>query len=259
MKARLLVMGAALLLAVVLACGGTAWADQTSAPVDPSVLTELDAGNGDTSGTGDRLRDLRPPRRSDRRDQPGDDERLAGADRRRLGRCDLDLARHPRKRCPTSTTSPPTCRPSAPTTRAASTSPTRPSASATSRRRPPAASTAPASASPSSTAAPPTFPTSTPGTAVAGRRLGRLRQPPPQPVRRRRSRHVRRRADRRQRRDVAADRPGRQGHGAVPRRRARRQHRLAQGPRQPRPGPGLLADRRHRLGDRAPLRSTTSG
>ena len=46
MKARFLVMGAALLLAVSLACGGTAWADQGSAPVDPSVLTELDAAGG---------------------------------------------------------------------------------------------------------------------------------------------------------------------------------------------------------------------
>jgi serine protease AprX len=46
MKARLFVIGAAVLLAVVLALGGTAWADQASAPVDPSVLTELDAGNG---------------------------------------------------------------------------------------------------------------------------------------------------------------------------------------------------------------------
>ena len=41
MKARFLVMGAALLLAIVLVWGGTAWADQ-AAPVDPSVLTELD-------------------------------------------------------------------------------------------------------------------------------------------------------------------------------------------------------------------------
>ena len=46
MKARFFVIGAALLLAVVLALGGTAWADQASAPVDPSILTELDAGNG---------------------------------------------------------------------------------------------------------------------------------------------------------------------------------------------------------------------
>ena len=46
MKARFLVMGAALLLAIVLVWGGTAWADQ-AAPVDPSVLTELDAvGSG---------------------------------------------------------------------------------------------------------------------------------------------------------------------------------------------------------------------
>ena len=30
----------------MLALGGTAWADQASAPVDPSILTELDAGNG---------------------------------------------------------------------------------------------------------------------------------------------------------------------------------------------------------------------
>jgi len=43
MKARFLVMVAALLLAVGLVWGGTAWADQGSAPVDPSVLTELDA------------------------------------------------------------------------------------------------------------------------------------------------------------------------------------------------------------------------
>ena len=43
MKARFLVMGAALLLAIVLVWGGTAWADQ-AAPVDPSVLTELDSG-----------------------------------------------------------------------------------------------------------------------------------------------------------------------------------------------------------------------
>ena len=47
MKRRFLVVAAALLVAVVLAWGGTAWADQTSAQVDPSVLTELDAvGNG---------------------------------------------------------------------------------------------------------------------------------------------------------------------------------------------------------------------
>ena len=46
MKARFLVMVAALLLAIVLVWGGTAWADQASAPVDPSVLTELDAGGG---------------------------------------------------------------------------------------------------------------------------------------------------------------------------------------------------------------------
>jgi serine protease AprX len=45
MKARFLVMGAALLLAIVLVWGGTAWADQ-AAPVDPSVLTELDNGGG---------------------------------------------------------------------------------------------------------------------------------------------------------------------------------------------------------------------
>ncbi len=43
MKARFFVMVAALLLAISLACGATAWADQGSAPVDPSVLTELDA------------------------------------------------------------------------------------------------------------------------------------------------------------------------------------------------------------------------
>ena len=48
MKARFLVMAAALLLAIVLAWGGTAWADQGSAPVDPSVLTELDAAAGAT-------------------------------------------------------------------------------------------------------------------------------------------------------------------------------------------------------------------
>ncbi len=48
MKARFLVMVAALLLAIVLAWGGTAWADQGSAPVDPSVLTELDAAGGGT-------------------------------------------------------------------------------------------------------------------------------------------------------------------------------------------------------------------
>ena len=47
MKARFLVMVAALLLAIVLAWGGTAWADQ-AAPVDPSVLTELDAAGGGT-------------------------------------------------------------------------------------------------------------------------------------------------------------------------------------------------------------------
>ena len=46
MKARFLVMVAALLLAIGLVWGGTAWADQASAPVDPSVLTELDAGGG---------------------------------------------------------------------------------------------------------------------------------------------------------------------------------------------------------------------
>ena len=46
MKARFLVMVAALLLAVSLAYGGTAWADQGSTPVDPSVLTELDAAGG---------------------------------------------------------------------------------------------------------------------------------------------------------------------------------------------------------------------
>ncbi|MGZ4725848.1 MAG: S8 family serine peptidase, partial [Ilumatobacteraceae bacterium] len=40
-------MVAALLLAIVLAWGGTAWADQ-AAPVDPSVLTELDAAGGGT-------------------------------------------------------------------------------------------------------------------------------------------------------------------------------------------------------------------
>ena len=48
MKAKLFVMGAAVLLAVVLAMGGTAWADQGSAPIDPSVLTELDAASGGT-------------------------------------------------------------------------------------------------------------------------------------------------------------------------------------------------------------------
>ena len=48
MKAKLFVMGAAVLLAMILAMGGTAWADQGSAPVDPSVLTELDAANGGT-------------------------------------------------------------------------------------------------------------------------------------------------------------------------------------------------------------------
>ena len=48
MKARFVVMAAVLLLAVVLAWGGTAWADQSAAPVDPSVLTELDAAGGGT-------------------------------------------------------------------------------------------------------------------------------------------------------------------------------------------------------------------
>ena len=48
MKARFLVMAMVLLLAVVLALGGTAWADQSAAPVDPSVLTELDAAGGGT-------------------------------------------------------------------------------------------------------------------------------------------------------------------------------------------------------------------
>ncbi len=46
MKRRFLVVAAALLVAVVLAWGGTAWADQTSAQIDPSVLTELDAAGG---------------------------------------------------------------------------------------------------------------------------------------------------------------------------------------------------------------------
>jgi serine protease AprX len=48
MKARFVVMAAVLLLAVVLAWGGTAWAEQSAAPVDPSVLTELDAAGGGT-------------------------------------------------------------------------------------------------------------------------------------------------------------------------------------------------------------------
>jgi serine protease AprX len=46
MKRRFLVVVAALLVAVVLAWGGTAWADQSSAQIDPSVLTELDASGG---------------------------------------------------------------------------------------------------------------------------------------------------------------------------------------------------------------------
>jgi len=45
MKARHLAMAAVLLLVALLAWSGTALADQT-APVDPSVLTELDAANG---------------------------------------------------------------------------------------------------------------------------------------------------------------------------------------------------------------------
>ena len=48
MKARFFVMAAVVLLAVFLALGGTAWADQGAAPVDQSVLTELDAANGAT-------------------------------------------------------------------------------------------------------------------------------------------------------------------------------------------------------------------
>ena len=48
MRARFLVIVAALLLAAVLALGGTAWADQSAANVDPSVLTELDAAGGGT-------------------------------------------------------------------------------------------------------------------------------------------------------------------------------------------------------------------
>ena len=46
MKARFLVMVAALLLAASLAMGGTAWADQSGAQVDPGVLTALDAAGG---------------------------------------------------------------------------------------------------------------------------------------------------------------------------------------------------------------------
>ena len=45
MKARNLVMAAALLLVVVLAWSGTALADQ-AAPIDPSIVTELDASDG---------------------------------------------------------------------------------------------------------------------------------------------------------------------------------------------------------------------
>jgi serine protease AprX len=48
MKAKFVVMAAVVMLAVVLALGGTAWADQSAAPVDPSVLTELDAAGGGT-------------------------------------------------------------------------------------------------------------------------------------------------------------------------------------------------------------------
>ncbi len=46
MKGRSILVAAALLVVAVLAWGGTAWADQTSAQIDPSVLTELDAAGG---------------------------------------------------------------------------------------------------------------------------------------------------------------------------------------------------------------------
>jgi serine protease AprX len=47
MKRRFLVVAASLLVAAVLAWGGTAWADQSGAQIDPSVQTELSAvGSG---------------------------------------------------------------------------------------------------------------------------------------------------------------------------------------------------------------------
>ena len=38
MKAKFVVMAAVVMLAVVLALGGTAWADQSAAPVDPMYV-----------------------------------------------------------------------------------------------------------------------------------------------------------------------------------------------------------------------------
>jgi serine protease AprX len=47
MRARSLVMAGVVLLSLILLAGGTAWADTgASAPIDPSILTELDATGG---------------------------------------------------------------------------------------------------------------------------------------------------------------------------------------------------------------------
>ena len=251
MKARFLVMVAALLLAISLAWGGTAWADQGSAPVDPSVLTELDAAGGGTVpvivyATPGHLADLTAeigPATID------DSLTLIGAVSADVTSDTLDdMAALPyvdyiAADVPTFGTDYTT---SLDVTNASI---------GLGRITPPTAGgldgTGVGVAVLDSGSADVPDLDGANGQSRVVAFVDFVNHPPP-PVRRRRPRHVRRRPDRRQRRKLAAGRPGRQGHDAVPRRRARRQHRLAQGARQPRAGTRLVADRRHRLGDLPP-------